>query len=188
MACCSNWRRRAKLYHEPANLFVASFIGSPAINLVEGKLVAGDGGLDLMLGSERVRLPETLVARKPTISSYAGRSVAVGLRPEALTVGAPDAPSRGTITGVVAFTEDLGASVLVHFDVDAPPPRLDGDGIALEDDVTDLGQHSDRGRVRAMVDGFAAIKPGERLPIAIDLDHMHLFDRHSGLAIGGEPG
>jgi multiple sugar transport system ATP-binding protein len=174
------------LYHEPANLFVASFIGSPAINLIEGKLVAGDGGLGLMLGGERVRLPETLVARKPAISSYAGRSVAVGLRPEALTVGTPEDPSPGTIMGVVAYTEDLGASVLVHFDVDAPPPRLDGDGIALEDDVTDLGHHSNRGRVRAMVDGFAAIKPGERLPIAIDLDRMHLFDRQTGLAIGGE--
>ena len=42
---------------------------------------------------------------------------------------------------------------------------------------SDLGQHSNRGRVRALVDGFALIKPGDRLPIAIDLDRLHLFDR-----------
>jgi multiple sugar transport system ATP-binding protein len=173
------------LYHEPANLFVASFIGSPAINLIEGRIVSGDNGLELSLGNERLRLPETLLGRKPALPSYAGRSVAVGVRAEALAVGGVVGPSRGTIGGTVVFAEDLGASLLVHLDVDAPPPRLDGTDIAVEDDVTDLGHHTNRGRVRALVDGFAAIKPGDRLPIAIDLDRVHLFDRRTGLAIGG---
>jgi multiple sugar transport system ATP-binding protein len=172
------------LYHEPANLFVASFIGSPAINLIEGKIIAGDDGPALALGAEQLRLPQTLLDRNPALLSYAGRSVAVGVRAESLTVGGAVGPSRGTIGGTVAFTEDLGASLLVHLDVDAPPPRLDGNGIAVADDVTDLGHHSNRGRVRALVDGFAAIKPGDRLPIAIDLDRMHLFDTRTGLAIG----
>jgi len=172
------------LYHEPANLFVASFIGSPAINLIEGKVVSGDNGPELALGNERLRLPQTVLDRKPALLSYSGRSVAVGVRAEALAVGGATDPSRGTISGTVAFTEDLGASLLVHLDVDAPPPRLDGNDIAVEDDVTDLGHHTNRGRVRALVDGFAAIKPGDRLPISIDLDRMHLFDRRTGLAIG----
>src|SRR5262249_54273344 len=121
------------LYHQPSNLFVASFIGSPAINLVEGKLGAAESGIELFLGSERLPLPETLLRRRPAVSSYIGRSIAVGVRPEALAVRAPDDRSRGTINGTVAFTEDLGATVLVHFDVEAPPPRLDGDGIVVNE-------------------------------------------------------
>jgi multiple sugar transport system ATP-binding protein len=168
------------LYHEPANLFVASFIGSPAINLVEGKVFSADAGFELALGSERLTLPSALLARKPGIAAYAGRGVVVGLRPEILTVGAP---SRGAIVGAVAFVEDLGASLLVHFDVDVRPPRLDGDGIGVDDAALELASHGDRARVRAMVDGFAAIREGDRAPIGIDLERVHLFDPATGLAI-----
>jgi multiple sugar transport system ATP-binding protein len=113
--------------------------------------------------------------------------VAVGIRPESLTVGAPDDPTQGALMGVVAFVEDLGASLLVHFDVDAPPPRLDGDGIGLGEETAEFVQRSDRARVRAMVNGFASVREGERLPIAIDLERLHLFDRRTGLAIGARP-
>jgi multiple sugar transport system ATP-binding protein len=170
------------LYHEPANLFVASFIGSPAINLIEGRILGGDGGYGLALGENRIALPPTLIARKPAVADYIGATVVVGLRPEALSVGAPGGP-HGAIFGEVAFVEDLGASLLVHFDVDAKRPRLDGDGLGLDDEATEL-VHGDRGRVRAMVDGFASVAQGDWLPIAIDLERMHLFDRRSGVAIG----
>ena len=151
------------LYHRPANLFVASFIGSPAINLIEGKIVEGEGGHELALGGERLALPSALVERKPAIAAYVGRN-------DRRRVAAGDAdrrrvrrdPSRGAIIGVVAFVEDLGASLLVHFDVDVRPPRLDGDGIGVDDDRRNLRRHGDRARVRAMVDGFASIRAGDR--------------------------
>jgi multiple sugar transport system ATP-binding protein len=171
------------LYHEPANLFVASFIGSPAINLIEGKILSGESGCELALGRERVALPSSLLDRLPAIPDYVGRTVVVGLRPEALTVGAADDPSRGPIIGVVAFVEDLGASLLVHFDIDAPPARLDGDGLGFDDEASELVQRGDRGRLRAMVSGFTAIRDGDRLPIAVDLERLHLFDRGTGVAI-----
>jgi len=176
------------LYHQPANLFVASFIGSPAINLVEGRIDVADRGAELLLGSDRLRLPDELLDRKPGLRAYAGRSLAVGMRAEALAVGGAAGVSSTSISGTVAFTEDLGASLLVHLDIEAPPPRLDGSDIAVEDDVTDLGHHSNRGRLRAMVDGLAPVRAGDRLPIAIDLERMHFFDRRSGLAIGSIAG
>ena len=172
------------LYHDPANLFVASFIGSPAINLVEGAIVSNRGGYALTFANERLALPVALLAAKPAIADYAGRTVVIGLRPETLTVGAPESSSLATFSGVVAFVEDLGASLLVHFDVDARPPRLDGDGIGIDEDTIEIASHSDRGRVRAMVDGFMAIRQGDRASIAIDLERVHLFDPRTGRAIG----
>ena len=172
------------LYHEPANLFVASFIGSPAINLIEGRILGAADGYELALGAERVALPAALIARKPAIADYAGATVVVGLRPEAVSVGAPEGASRGSITGEVAFVEDLGAALLVHFDVDAAKPRLDLDGLGLDDDAAELESRSGRGRMRAMVDGFATIREGDRLSIALDLERLHLFDRRTGAAIG----
>jgi len=120
----------------------------------------------------------------PAIADYVGTTLVVGLRPEALTVGAPGEPSPGAIIGAVAFVEDLGASLLVHFDVEAGKPRLDGDGVGLVDEDAELGSRGGGGRIRAMVDGFRGISEGDRLPIAIDLERLHLFDRRTGVAIG----
>jgi multiple sugar transport system ATP-binding protein len=173
------------LYHEPANLFVASFIGSPAINLLEGVILAGGNGYELVLGNEHLALPSIVLSHRPAIADYVGRRVIVGLRPEILKVGPRSNPPHGAMMGVVAFVEDLGASLLVHFDVEAPPPRLDGEGVGVEDPAVEGLQGKDRGRVRAMVDGFASIQAGDRLPIAIDLELLHLFDPESGVAIAG---
>ncbi|MGA2042621.1 MAG: sn-glycerol-3-phosphate ABC transporter ATP-binding protein UgpC [Roseiarcus sp.] len=169
------------LYHNPANLFVASFIGSPAINLVEGRIVEDGAGWALALGAARLALPAALIARKPAIADQVGDAVVVGLRPEALSVGAPG----GALTGEVAFVEDLGAALLVHCDIDVAPPRLDADGLGLDDEPGATLPRGERARVRALVDGFAAIKAGDRAPIGVDLERALLFDRRTGAAIGG---
>ena len=108
----------------PANLFVANFIGSPAINLLEGKIVSDSSGLALAIGSERFSLPPALIDRAPAVGDYAERSVVVGVRPESLAISAIADPPGGALRGAVAFVEDLGASLLLHLDVDAPRPRL----------------------------------------------------------------
>jgi multiple sugar transport system ATP-binding protein len=169
------------LYHEPLNLFVASFIGSPAINLLEGELAAIADGLELRMGSQKLRLPETLLSRRPSLARHAGQAVVVGLRPEALTLGQENA---ATMVGEVALVEDLGASLLAHLDVDAPPPRLDRDRVAIEDEAADLARPRTQARLRALVDGLFTIRTGERTPIGIDLDRLLLFDAKTGLAIG----
>jgi multiple sugar transport system ATP-binding protein len=172
-----------RLYHEPANLFVASFIGSPAISLVEGAIAAGEGGIVLTLGSRQLALPPALFERSSALAAYVGRTVVVGLRPETLMVGKPDSAPPDAILADVAFIEDLGASLLVHFDVDAPPPRLDGNGVGIDAVAPELASGADRGRVRAMVDGFTPIRQGDRLPIVVDIERLHLFDQRTGLAI-----
>jgi multiple sugar transport system ATP-binding protein len=171
------------LYHEPANLFVASFIGSPAINLLEGMIFSSEGGYVLGLGAARFAVPSTLLDRRAAIAGYAGRPVVAGLRPETLTLDATGSSANGALTGVVAFAEDLGATLLVHLDVDAPPPKFPGGDVAL-DEAAELAARGDRARIRVMVDGFRVLRPGERVRVAIDLDRLLLFDPQTGLAIG----
>src|SRR5438552_8253124 len=72
------------LYERPQNLFVAEFIGSPAMNLVRACLSAENGSVYADFGAHRLRVPDSLVAERPALRSYAGRDVALGIRPEDL--------------------------------------------------------------------------------------------------------
>jgi multiple sugar transport system ATP-binding protein len=104
-----------------------------------------------------------------------------GFRPETLSCLAV-----GTSTGLpgsVAFAEDLGATLLVHLDVDAPPPHL-GSSQIVEDEEDALARQRSRARVRAVVDGRAPVKAGARLAVEIDAERLHLFDPETGKAIG----
>ena len=72
-----------RLYDHPVNLFVAGFIGSPAMNLVQSQLTERDGAhLRRRSGRRRLRLPESVLAARPSLRGYVGKPVIVGLRPE----------------------------------------------------------------------------------------------------------
>jgi multiple sugar transport system ATP-binding protein len=101
------------LYEQPANVFVASFIGSPAMNLLDGVV----DGASVRLGGERIALPEEVAAR---LRPFDGGTVIVGLRPEAVTLG--DGPARLTLPVVLA--ESTGADLLVHLRLEAAPDGL----------------------------------------------------------------
>lgn len=154
------------LYDRPANLFVASFIGSPPINFFAGEMESGDYPL-VRLGSH--------------VLSLAGRDVPahgkviIGIRPEALRP--TDETGNGTVSGTVAFVEDLGATLLVHLDVEGAelvhPGILDDD-----DDVKAI-----KPRLRAMVDGGLRVEQGQPLRLAVAPDAIHVFDATTGVAL-----
>jgi multiple sugar transport system ATP-binding protein len=169
------------LYHAPANLFVASFIGSPAMNFLEARLIAAGSGATLVLGHCRTPLPRERLNQSPALLRYRDKTLIAGFRPE--TVSCLPVGTSAGLPGTVAFAEDLGATILVHLDVDAPPPHLGSDQVAeAEEDA--LARQRSRARVRAVVDGRAPVKAGERLAIEIDVERLHLFDPTSGKAIG----
>jgi multiple sugar transport system ATP-binding protein len=171
------------LYHEPANLFVAGFIGSPAMNLIGGRLANGTDGLEMVLGNRRLALPATLVARKPGLIRHGERDVVAGIRIEALKPLSAESDGQAAMMGEVAFVEDLGATLLVHVDVDAPTRKLGvQSGMMLEDAKVAVG--STRARVRLSIDGHANARPGDRLAIGIDLERLHVFDPETGGTIG----
>ncbi len=168
------------LYHDPANLFVASFIGSPAMNFLDARLTSG-GTPELILGPHRMPLSKAILDRRPALSRYRDKTLIAGFRPEALSclgVG-----TSAGLAGTVAYAEDLGATLLVHLDVDAPPPHFSADQVAEAEEEA-LARQRSRARVRAVVDGRAPVKAGDRLAIEIDAERLHLFDPKTGTAIG----
>jgi multiple sugar transport system ATP-binding protein len=159
-----------RLYDHPANLFVASFIGSPPINLAAGELIAHEGGTAVRTGSFVLPL-----ARPGKVLPATG-NVIVGIRPEALRP-ATDAAASGVISASVAFVEDLGATLLIH--LDAGDAQMVHAGIV--DDDEDI--KAIRPRLRAMVDGGLSIRNGDVMHFAVDPAAIHVFDAASGDAL-----
>ncbi|WP_190124480.1 ABC transporter ATP-binding protein [Streptomyces inusitatus] len=125
------------IYALPDNIFVAAFIGTPRINLVQGFVHAPPReGMSLDLGSQRLPLPEPLSVDHQLLRIQQGRPVIVGLRSEATRIGLPSQarPGEVPLTGTVANTDYQGHEALVHVDIGSEPavvadlesPRPDG--------------------------------------------------------------
>ncbi|SHF20783.1 multiple sugar transport system ATP-binding protein [Kaistia soli DSM 19436] len=167
-----------KLYDAPANLFVAGFIGSPPMNMLAGQIGTSGGSPALLLGELTIPLDAPALAARPALTDHQGKPVIAGIRPEAFQV-APDEPSApGRICGTVAFVEDLGASLLVHVDLDAGAVVASG----IEDESGDE-MTSARTRLRAVLDGTLGIKGGARIGLTVEPARIHVFDAATELAI-----
>ena len=140
------------LYDRPASLFVAAFMGSPAMNLLRGRLGAEGARCVLELGSQRVSLPDELLERRPALMLWAGEEIVVGIRPEALSAAGQ---ARPTLEGEVKLVESLGSEVLAHVEVDAV---------------------SVRGRVIARLEPTVPVASGERIALVADPKRFHFFD------------
>jgi multiple sugar transport system ATP-binding protein len=147
-----------ELYDRPANLFVAAFIGSPAMNLLRGHV----DGRHVVLGGQRLPLPFEALAGRPT-------DVVVGIRPEAVSVG-------GDLELEVVLVEALGSDLLVHFRTDAPRVTI-SDAFDGEDDA---GLES---RFTARLSPDLRVEIGDRLRLGVDPARIHVFDPSTGEAL-----
>src|SRR5216117_443513 len=109
------------LYDHPVNEFVAGFIGSPSINLVESQLARSNGNLQVTLGEHRVTVDDQLARNRSGLGDYIGKKIILGIRPEDFedTAIEPDAPADRRIKVTAELTEPLGSEVLVHFGTEA---------------------------------------------------------------------
>ena len=174
-----------RVYDHPANLFVASFIGSPAMNLVEAGIEETDGSVVCRIGEQVLRLADKATARHPRLRDYHGRTVALGLRPEHVGDSAAGATGERLRANVVV-TEALGPELLVHAEVAAPPvvheQVLEG-SVALDAAaVADLRSEARERRTRIVcrLDSRAKVRPGDALELAVDTAQLHFFDLESG--------
>jgi len=162
------------LYSHPDNLFVAAFIGSPAMNLYEASLTEDAG--TVRLGSQDLRLPQPVREAHPALAAYAGKKVILGLRPEHLPA-AGNGTTGPALAGTVDLVEALGSELMVHFTIDARRVRAEG---AASDDQ-DATAESGEGVAR--VDPSAKVTVGEKITFAINAAGMQFFDPDSGAAI-----
>jgi multiple sugar transport system ATP-binding protein len=174
------------LYDRPANLFVAGFIGSPAMNLVEAELVERDGRLSVTFGPHTLAIPPETAAGRPALRDYTGRRVALGIRPEDLED--EEAAEGSQLNVTVDIKEDMGAEVYLHFAVDAPPVTAEelreivGDeALAAADEQT---HHHGSPFIARVARGTTA-REREPVRLAVDTKRLHFFDLESGDAIYG---
>ncbi len=174
------------LYDRPRNLFVGGFIGSPAMNMIEGSLERADGGLDVVLGSQRLRLGEHVLGRRPVLREHVGRPVVVGIRPEHLEDAAVvDSPAHGDrLQGSVELREALGSEIVAHLRIDAPPAVTDETRELAEDVGVDAahGEHAEAPIV-GRLDARSKLGPGDRAELVVDTDELHFFDPQNGSGI-----
>jgi multiple sugar transport system ATP-binding protein len=184
-----------RLYNAPVNLFVASFIGSPAMNLFEAELERNGEGLIARVGDHPLRLEPDAHADPGELQRYAGRRVALGVRPEHIQDAAlaADAPPERRLRGVVRAVEALGAEVIAHVEVSGRPLISDEvREVAADLDDTVVKELEAEGRAAklplvARFDAASRVRAGESAEIVVDTSRIHVFDIDSGLAIGGHP-
>jgi len=165
------------LYDAPANLFVAGFIGSPPMNLLPGRVMVTGSGHALRLGELTIELDPAALAARPGIVGFAGKDIIAGIRPEAFRLQEDAVPGPGRLSGHVAFVEDLGASLLVHVDLDGAAVVAAG----VSEDGEELS--SARTRLRAVLDGTLPVRKDDRVCLSVDPARIHLFDAATELAI-----
>jgi len=183
-----------ELYDRPVNLFVAGFIGSPAMNLLEGRLERTDGRFDIHLGSQTIALDDQGIEARPALRAYEGREVILGIRPEDLDDAAmAESPPTRHLTGKVELTEALGSEIMVHFSLDAKPAATE-DMQELQRDIGDdreaasvVGAESGGAVIVGRFNPRSRVQEGDTVEVAVDTRSLHFFDPESGLGIYDKP-
>jgi multiple sugar transport system ATP-binding protein len=181
-----------KLYDSPKNLFVASFIGSPAMNIVEATVGRQDGGIVCKLGDQELPVPEDLSRRHPALQGYAGRTLALGIRPEHLEDAAVARNGGARLHGRVLLTEALGSEILAHVEVNATPVVTEDvvEGAVVDADEAEvaadlLGDTAEAGKSTFVgrLDAASKVRPHTDIELVVDTSKLQFFDLETGHAI-----
>jgi multiple sugar transport system ATP-binding protein len=182
-----------ELYQRPRNVFVAGFIGSPAMNLLDATVVRENDSTKIVAGQVAIELSGSTLEAHPALPAYEGRRIVLGIRPEALNDAAltrDEAQPR--IRGQAQLREALGSEVLMHVSVQARA--------AVTDEVRELAEDVGDDRVMGqlgpaeettLVGRFGPqtrIREGDTVEVAIDEGGLHFFDASTGQVIHDEAG
>jgi multiple sugar transport system ATP-binding protein len=179
-----------ELYERPRNMFVAGFIGSPAMNMLEATVQRAGDAITVVVGDASLELAAQTLAAHRALASYDGRSIVLGIRPEGLQDPALNGDDgRPRLRGQAVLREALGPEVLLHFTVAARP--------AVTDEVRELAEDVGDDRIVDQLTSGAPssttlvgrlspltrIREGDAIEVAVDERSLHFFDAQTGLAI-----
>src|SRR6266699_3726596 len=175
------------LFEAPVNLFVAGFMGSPAMNFAVAELVRDDGAAVTFAGY-KLQIPAQLLENKPGLASYFGKQVILGIRPSDFEDAAVTDRQWGTMRVTAGVTEELGSEINVIFTIDAP--HVEHASIA---EATEASEDEDEATAAlvggkslwtARVSKESRVKNGTPLELSVDTRYLQFFDPSSGLSIG----
>jgi len=180
-----------ELYERPRNLFVAGFIGSPAMNLLDARLGRRDGGHEAVLGEQRIALDPELLSDRPALRSFEGREVILGIRPEALEDAevAADAPADRRLKGRLELREALGSEIVAHVGIDARQAETEdvrelAGALGTEPGRgAKLATETDEAVITARFDPRSAAREGSPVEMVVDTRSLHFFDPETSLGI-----
>jgi len=158
------------LYDAPDNLFVATFLGSPAMSLLRCRVERERDAIVCVLGGQRLSVMDN--PSMPGLIGYADREVVVGLRSEHLSEADGNAPNGSRLRGRIRLTELLGAEQLVRVELPVAPPAVEAQG-----------RSSGMAEVTARVAPHAHVAAGELIELAVNTAHIHFFDPTTDHAI-----
>jgi multiple sugar transport system ATP-binding protein len=172
------------LFNAPVNLFVAGFMGSPAMNFAGARLVRENGPAVVFAGY-RIPVPEALLTARPSLGGYFDRDVIVGIRPSDFEDGELADAAWPRITTKADVTEALGSELHVLFRIDAPPVRHSALGETAAEDGEEgaLPLTAGKSLWTARVAARSRIAPGQPVELALDTSNLQFFDADSGLSI-----
>jgi multiple sugar transport system ATP-binding protein len=175
------------VFDRPTNLFVASFIGSPPMNLVQARLAERGAGLAVQVGEQEVAVPAEMLEERPGLRAYAGRTIGLGIRPEHLREANGDGRER--LRGIVRATEALGSEFLVHLEVAAEPVLTEEvREVAGDVDAAALPRLESEAKERrtlliARLETQRRPAIDEPIEVGVDTRRLHFFDLDNGIAI-----
>ena len=170
-----------EIYLYPKNIFVAGFIGSPAMNFVYATIDFSEKETKLTFGDSSIVSSDA----PKSLSDFNGKEIVLGIRPEAFedSVYANDKEFTEQININVSLLEQLGSDTYIHFYKDIPPVQTKAIEEILADEGEDLSALGTETKFIARINPNATIEEGQNINLAIDPSKLHYFDPETGLAI-----
>jgi multiple sugar transport system ATP-binding protein len=183
------------LFNTPVNLFVAGFIGSPAMNFFSSKIDQQNSQLAVDVGGQKISLPDEVLSQRPELKDYVGKELIVGIRPQDFEDAEfkSDAPADAHLKVRIDLVEAIGTETLVHFQVDAP--------VVVTEDMKELAADTGEGTERleqkakegtnefvAQLDPKSGIRKGDEVDLVVDTTRLHFFDTETSQGVHGQDG
>jgi multiple sugar transport system ATP-binding protein len=173
-----------ELYDRPRNLFVAEFIGSPAMNLIGVDLTRSNGRFAVTIGDDTLEVGDRVLAGRPGLPRFEGKRLILGIRPEDLEdaelAGGADDGRR--LSAVVDIREDMGSEVFAHFEISGKAVRGEDVKAAVGEDAAAVADVLGNVWI-ARLDRDTKAREQDKIALLVDTGRLHFFDPETGEAI-----